>query len=76
MKISSIIADILQIVNRSHSDLQDLDSDDHEQYLDVAGVRPPKNIKAGNDADKAETPAVGDIYLAVDTGFVYYCLVA
>lgn len=32
MRISSVIADIIQIVNRSHSDLQNLAADDHGQY--------------------------------------------
>jgi len=32
MKISSVIADIIQITNRSHSDLQNLTADDHTQY--------------------------------------------
>lgn len=36
MRLSSTISDIVQIINRSHSDLQDLDHDDHTQYLNIA----------------------------------------
>jgi hypothetical protein len=36
MKVSTIISDIIQIINRSHSDLQNLNADDHSQYLNVA----------------------------------------
>lgn len=36
MRISSIIADIIQIINRKHSDLQNLSDDDHAIYLNVA----------------------------------------
>jgi len=32
MRVSSVIADIIQIVNRDHSDMQDLLKDDHTQY--------------------------------------------
>jgi hypothetical protein len=76
MKISSVIADIIQIINRKHSDLQNLSADDHTQYLDVAGTRPPKNIKSGLDASKPATPSVGDIYLATDTNKLYTCKAA
>jgi len=36
MRISTVISDIIQIINRSHSDLQNLAADDHTQYLNVA----------------------------------------
>ncbi len=117
MKISSIIADILQIINRSHGDLQDLgaddhtqylkekassglasetpvhnhqaaancgkldhgaaldgkNDDDHTQYLDVAGTRPPINIKHGIYSALPANCYVGDIYLATDTNQLFVC---
>jgi len=73
MRISTIITDIVQIINRSHSDLQNLDADDHTQYLDVAGTRPPRNIKFGNYADKPASPQVGDLYYAIDHNKIYGC---
>jgi hypothetical protein len=39
MKVSTIITDIIQIVNRKHSDLQGLNADDHPQYDRVDGTR-------------------------------------
>jgi hypothetical protein len=39
MRISTIISDIIQIINRKHSDLQGLDADDHTQYDRVDGTR-------------------------------------
>jgi hypothetical protein len=39
MKVSTIITDIIQIVNRKHSDLQGLNADDHPQYDRVDGAR-------------------------------------
>lgn len=76
MRVSTVIADIIQIINRRHSDLQNLDLDDHTQYLDVVGSRPPGKIKSGTDAGKPSTPSVGDIYLATDTNKLYTCVSA
>lgn len=73
MIISSVISDITQIVNRKHSDLQNLGSDDHTQYVPVNGSRPAKNLASGNDADKPANPNVGDVYLATDTDKFYKC---
>jgi hypothetical protein len=39
MRVSSIISDIIQIINRNHSELQGLDADDHLQYDRVDGTR-------------------------------------
>jgi len=39
MRVSTIISDIVQIINRKHSDLQGLDADDHLQYDRVDGTR-------------------------------------
>jgi len=39
MRTSTIISDIIQIINRKHSDLQGLDADDHLQYDRVDGTR-------------------------------------
>jgi hypothetical protein len=35
MKVSHVVSDIIQIINRRHSDLQNLDADDHLQYLTI-----------------------------------------
>jgi hypothetical protein len=37
---------------------------------------PVQNLKSGLDASKPEAPAAGDIYVATDTGNVYFCYVA
>lgn len=39
MRVSSTIADIIQIINRRHSDLQGLNADDHKQYDLTDGTR-------------------------------------
>lgn len=35
-----------------------------------------ENLQSGLEANKPETPAVGDIYVATDTGNVFFCYVA
>lgn len=77
VKITQIIADILQIPHRLHSTLQNLTtSDDHTQYYDVANTRPVNHLVSGLDANKPASPSVGDVYLASDTQNLYKCDVA
>ncbi len=73
MRLSSIVSDIIQIINRRHSDLQSLNNDDHQQYATVNGLRFFKDIKIGLDADKPASPVVNDIYWAKDTKKLYMC---
>lgn len=75
MRISSVLADIIQISNRDHGDLQGLSTDDHTIYLDVAGSRPPKNIRFGAIADIPATCSVGEFYFATDEGKLYCSVV-
>jgi len=63
MRITTIITDIVQIINRSHSDLQNLTADDHTHYLLVDGSRALTgdlnlggyNIKSTNSLLKFDT---------------------
>lgn len=76
MELGGIIADIIMIANRSHADLENLTADDHKQYLDVAGTRPPTKVLSGNTAAKPATPAVGDIYWDTQVEKLYLCKTA
>lgn len=69
MKISYFISSLIQLANRSHSDLQNLGSDDHTQYLNQA--RFAERILKGLDANKPAVGVEGRLYYATDTGKIY-----
>jgi len=73
MRVSSVISNITQIVNRSHSNLQDLTADDHNQYQLVDGSRSLRGVKIGLDASKSASPSQGEAFWATDTKKLYYC---
>lgn len=68
------LANITQIPTRSHSSLQNLSADDHTQYALGDTNRNAGGVFFGLAAALPASPKKGNMYIATDTGKVYFCI--